>query len=41
MELLLVWMYEGPVVMSILLTLLFGFVHWIPYRKRTEGAHAD
>ena len=34
-------MYEGPLVVSILLTLLFGFVHWMPYKKRAEGAHAD
>ncbi len=26
--------YPGPVSLSIVLTLLFGFVHWMPYRKR-------
>ena len=28
--------YEGPLVLSILLTLLFGFAHWMPY-KRAAG----
>lgn len=32
--------YEGPLLISMLLTLLFGFVHWMPYKKRAaqEGA---
>lgn len=31
-------LYEGPLAVSILLTLLFGFVHWMPYKRRAEGA---
>ena len=31
-------MYEGPLLVSVLLTLLFGFVHWMPYKKRAEQA---
>jgi uncharacterized protein YhhL (DUF1145 family) len=27
-------LYEGPLAISLLLTLLFGFVHWMPYKKR-------
>lgn len=27
-------MYEGPLAVSVLLTLLFGFVHWMPYKRR-------
>lgn len=30
--------YEGPLALSILLTLLFGFVHWMPYKKRAGQA---
>lgn len=30
--------YPGPVVLSILLTLLFGFVHWMPYKRAAEVA---
>ena len=29
-------MYEGPLLLSMVLTLLFGFVHWMPYKKRAE-----
>ena len=29
--------YEGPLALSILLTLLFGFVHWLPIKKRAQG----
>lgn len=28
--------YEGPLAVSILLTLLFGFVHWMPYKRRAQ-----
>ena len=28
--------YPGPLVDSIGLTLLFGFLHWLPLRKGTE-----
>jgi hypothetical protein len=42
LEVMVCWrfvkMYEGPVVLSIALTLLFGFVHWMPYKRRAEGA---
>ena len=31
-------MYEGPLVVSILLTLLFGILHWMPYKKRAGAA---
>ena len=33
-------LYEGPLVLSVLFTLLFGFVHWMPYKRRAlaEGA---
>lgn len=27
-------LYEGPLAVSILLTLLFGFVHWLPYKRQ-------
>ncbi|MFM7783648.1 MAG: hypothetical protein ACKPE6_03220 [Gammaproteobacteria bacterium] len=30
-------LYEGPLAVSILLTLLFGFVHWMPYKRRAEA----
>lgn len=30
-------LYEGPLALSILLTLLFGFVHWLPYKRRAEA----
>lgn len=30
-------LYEGPLALSILLTLLFGFVHWLPYKRRVEA----
>jgi len=30
--------YEGPLALSVLLTLLFGFVHWMPYKKRAGQA---
>lgn len=30
-------MYPGPLVVSVLLTLLFGFVHWMPYKKRAQA----
>ena len=29
-------LYEGPLAVSILLTLLFGFMHWMPYKRRAE-----
>jgi uncharacterized protein YhhL (DUF1145 family) len=31
-------LYEGPLAVSILLTLLFGFAHWLPYKRRAEQA---
>lgn len=31
-------LYEGPLALSILLTLLFGFVHWMPYKRRADAA---
>ena len=41
-EVLLCWRwvraYPGPLVLSILLTLLFGFVHWMPYKRAAEAA---
>jgi hypothetical protein len=30
--------YPGPLGLSILLTLLFGFVHWMPYKRAAEAA---
>jgi len=30
-------MYPGSLVVSVLLTLLFGFVHWMPYKKRSQA----
>lgn len=33
-------LYEGPLAVSILLTLLFGFVHWMPYKRRAEQGRA-
>ena len=30
-------LYPGSVVTSVVLTLLFGFVHWMPYKKRFEA----
>ena len=30
-------LYEGPLALSIVLTLLFGFVHWLPYKRRAEA----
>lgn len=30
-------LYPGPLSASIALTLLFGFVHWMPYKKRFEA----
>ena len=30
--------YEGPLALSILLTLLFGLFHWMPYKRRAEQA---
>lgn len=30
-------LYEGPLAVSVLLTLLFGFVHWLPYKRRAEA----
>lgn len=31
-------LYPGSVVVSVALTMLFGFVHWMPYKKRFEAA---
>ncbi len=33
-------LYEGPLAVSILLTLLFGFMHWMPYKRRAEQGGA-
>lgn len=33
-------LYPGSLVTSICLTLLFGFVHWMPYKKRAEAGAA-
>jgi hypothetical protein len=33
-------LYPGPVLVSVCLTLLFGFVHWMPYKKRAEAGAA-
>lgn len=33
-------MYPGSLIVSILLTLLFGFVHWMPYKKRAQAESA-
>ena len=30
-------LYPGSLFVSIALTLLFGFVHWMPYKKRVEA----
>ena len=30
-------MYEGGVALSIVLTLLFGFVHWLPIKQRAQA----
>ena len=30
-------LYQGPLVDSIALTLLFGFLHWIPLSRRGAG----
>ncbi len=30
-------LYPGSLLVSIGLTLLFGFVHWMPYKKRAEA----
>ncbi|MBK6583374.1 MAG: DUF3604 domain-containing protein [Gammaproteobacteria bacterium] len=34
---------RGPLLISMLLTLLFGFMHWMPYKeaRRTGGARVD
>jgi uncharacterized protein YhhL (DUF1145 family) len=29
-------LYPGSLALSILLTLLFGFVHWLPYKRQAE-----
>ena len=29
-------LYEGPLAVSIVLTLLFGFIHWMPYKRQVE-----
>jgi len=29
-------LYDGPLAVSILLTLLFGFIHWMPYKRQLE-----
>ncbi len=34
-------LYEGSLVVSMLLTLLFGFVHWMPYKKRAAQGGAN
>jgi hypothetical protein len=31
-------LYPGPLAVSIVLTLLFGFVHWLPYKRQAERA---
>lgn len=33
-------LYPGPLLLSICLTLLFGFVHWMPFKKRAEAGAA-
>ena len=33
-------LYEGPLLISMLLTLLFGFMHWMPYKKRAAQGSA-
>jgi uncharacterized protein YhhL (DUF1145 family) len=30
-------LYRGPLALSVLLTLLFGFVHWLPLKKHAEA----
>ena len=34
-------LYEGPLAVSILLTLLFGFMHWMPYKRRAQQGGAQ
>lgn len=34
-------LYPGPVLVSIALTLLFGFVHWMPYKRRFEAEQGE
>ena len=31
-------LYQGPLAVSILFTLLFGFVHWLPLKRSAEAA---
>ena len=33
-------LYEGPLAVSILLTLLFGVLHWMPYKRRAQQGGA-
>lgn len=33
-------LYEGPLVLSILYTLLFGFVHWKPLKLRAARSRS-
>jgi uncharacterized membrane protein HdeD (DUF308 family) len=30
--------YPGPLAVSLVLTLLFGFLHWWPYRRQAKEA---
>ena len=30
-------LYQGPLAMSIVYTLLFGFVHWLPLKKQAQA----
>ena len=31
-------LYPGPLLVSIGLTLLFGFLHWLPYKRQADHA---
>lgn len=31
-------LYPGSLMVSVGLTLLFGFLHWLPYKRQTESA---
>ena len=33
-------LYEGPLILSVLFTLLFGYVHWMPYKRRALTGRA-
>ena len=30
--------YQGPLAVSVLFTILFGLLHWMPLAKQTKGA---